>query len=101
MQNIEKKINQCVRDLETPHLTQQDRNVMAGELRAYGSIQLNDSIENLSGQLELLRKEWQTSSTAQSEHSKSLVWWSRALVVITFVYSVVLIYDVFRKWYDS
>ena len=101
MEEIEKRIDLCLKDLVNPGIAQEDRSVLTSELSAYGSLQLNSSIKNLSGQLELLRKEWRDSSAAQSTHTKSLVWWSRALVLITAVYAVFFLIDVAQKWLSS
>ena len=67
------------------------RHLEAAELTPLVLDQLNKRLEALTAELNALRAQSEKSSEVQSQHSRALVWWTRALVAVTLVYVLVAI----------
>lgn len=98
MDDIEKRIGQCYKDLADPRVAQPGKSVLTPELGAYLSMQLNSTLLDMNVRPEALRAEWEVSSKVQSKHTDALVRRTRALAAVTLAYVVVELIGLWQNW---
>lgn len=75
MDEIQKGIDICLKNIKNPHLSQDDRKVVIAELTAY-------------------------ISEIQSRNTRALATWTRILVAVTSVYAVIALVDLYFKYFS-
>jgi hypothetical protein len=74
MDEIKRRVKICLKDLTNPHIHQDDRKVLIAELSAY-------------------------ISQMQSRHTRALVFWTKVLVGVTFLYAAITLTDLYFKYF--